>query len=72
MYKYQNLCETNDPINFKEKIDKKFLNIDSIKKKMNSGKDIIGRDDDFVKIKIDNNFPKFLTDNINKYSDWIE
>ncbi len=72
LYKYKNLCETNDPINFKEKIDEKFLNISSIEKKVMEGKDIIGRDDDFVKVKIDNTFPKYLIDNNEKYSSWIE
>ena len=27
LYKYKNLCETNDPYNFNEKIDEKYLNI---------------------------------------------
>ena len=45
LYKYKNLCETNDPINFKEKIEEKYLNIDEIKRRVDLGKDIIGRDD---------------------------
>ena len=32
LYKYQNLCETNDPYHFNEKIDEKYLNISEIKK----------------------------------------
>jgi beta-1,4-mannosyl-glycoprotein beta-1,4-N-acetylglucosaminyltransferase len=32
LYKYKNLCETNDPYVFKEKIDEKFLDINLIKK----------------------------------------
>jgi len=28
LYKYENLCETDDPIHFKEKIDKKYLNLE--------------------------------------------
>ena len=31
LYKYQNLCETNDPYHFKEKINQKYLNLNSIK-----------------------------------------
>ena len=32
LYKYKNLCETNDPYIFKEKIDNKYLNLEEIKK----------------------------------------
>ena len=41
LYKYKNLCETDDPINFKEKIDDKYLNIESIKSQIYNNKDII-------------------------------
>ena len=33
LYKYKNLCETNDPYVFKEKIDEKFLDVKLIVKK---------------------------------------
>ncbi len=72
LYKYMNLCETNDPVNFKEKIDDKHLNLNEIKNKIKYSKDIIGRDDNFKKIDIDKNYPKYLQDNIDKYSKWIE
>ncbi len=70
-YKYENLCETNDPIVFKEKIDKKFLSEESIKTMIENRKDIIGRDDEFLIVNIDNTFPKFIIENKNQYSDWI-
>ena len=71
LYKYKNLCETNDPVHFKEKIDDKFLNIQSIKNLMNSHKDIIGRDKNYKTIDIDNNFPEYFLKNLNKYKDWV-
>ena len=71
LYKYQNLCETNDPIVFKEKINPKFLNLKSIEKSIESGLDIIGRKDMYSKIIIDKKFPEYFRKNINKYSDWI-
>ena len=71
LYKYKNLCETNDPYVFKEKIQSKYLDVNEIKKRINSGEDIIGRNDHFNKIKIDNSFPEFLIKNIGKYKDWI-
>ena len=37
------------PINFNEKIDEKYLNINEINKRIISGDDIIGRDDNFKK-----------------------
>ena len=72
LYKYKNLCETNDPINFKEKIDEKYLDINEIKKRVVKGEDIIGRDDNFNKVPLDSSFPNYLIDNIKKYKDWID
>ena len=71
LYKYKNLCETDDPINFKEKIDEKFLNIDEISKRVNLGLDIIGRNDEFKIIKIDNSYPDYIKKNMELYSNWI-
>tara|TARA_B100000287_G_C20630198_1_gene779500 strand:+ start:124 stop:936 length:813 start_codon:yes stop_codon:yes gene_type:complete len=72
LYKYKNLCETNDPVNFKEMIDEKYLNINEIKKRIENGKDIIGREDNFKKIELDKSFPDYLINNKAKYKDWIE
>ena len=72
LYKYKNLCETNDPVSFKEKIDEKFLNLDEIKQRIVKKKDIIGREDNFNKIEIDKSFPIYLQNNINLYKDWID
>ena len=71
LYKYKNLCETNDPYVFKEKIDLKYLNLKEIKKRVISGEDIIGRNDKYEVVNIDDNFPKFICKNKNKYKDWI-
>ena len=71
LYKYKNLCETNDPIHFKERIDPKYLQIDEIQKKVISGEDIIGRKDNFEKIELDYSFPEYLIKNKENYSDWI-
>jgi beta-1,4-mannosyl-glycoprotein beta-1,4-N-acetylglucosaminyltransferase len=71
LYKYKNLCETNDPYVFKEKIDDKYLDIDEIKKKIDTGKDLIGRDESYEKIELDESFPKYILDNLNNYKNWI-
>ena len=71
LYKYKNLCETYDPINFKEKIDEKYLNKYEIEKRIINKEDIIGRDDSFLKIEVDDSFPKYLLENIDKYKSWI-
>ncbi len=71
LYKYKNLCETNDPIHFNEKIDEKFLNLNEIIKRVNTGQDIIGRDDIFKKVNINETYPKYILNNINKFNDWI-
>ena len=65
------MCETNDPINFNEKIDEKYLDIISIKNNIDKQKDIIGRDDKFKKVKIDATYPIYLLNNIKSYTDWI-
>tara|TARA_B110000971_G_C19982966_1_gene488226 strand:- start:736 stop:1551 length:816 start_codon:yes stop_codon:yes gene_type:complete len=71
LYKYKNLCETNDPYHFKEKISQKYLNVDEIKNRIENQEDIIGRDDKFKKIEINNDYPKYILENINKLNKWI-
>jgi len=71
LYKYKNLCETNDPYHFKEKIDQKYLQIGEIEKKIISGKDIIGREDIYKAKKLDKSFPNQILQNVEKYKDWI-
>ena len=68
----ENLCETNDLFHFNQKIDKKFLNLDEIEKRVNAGDDIIGRDDKFIVNDIDESFPKFILENKQDYKDWIK
>tara|TARA_B100000963_G_scaffold312107_1_gene289376 strand:- start:1006 stop:1815 length:810 start_codon:yes stop_codon:yes gene_type:complete len=72
LYKYKNLCETNDPVNFKEKIDEKFLSLESINKMVQSGRDLIGRDHNYKKIEIDDSFPNYLINNLENYKEWID
>jgi len=71
LYKYKNLCETNDPYVFKEKIDEKFLDVKLIEQNIKLGLDIIGRDESYYKIEIDKSFPEFLKKNINKFKEFI-
>lgn len=71
LYKYKNLCETNDPYVFKEKIDEKYLNIDEITKRIEDGEDIIGRNERYNSIKVDNRFPDFIINNKDKYFKWL-
>ena len=71
LYKYKNLCETNDPYVFKEKIDNKYLDEYQIEKKISEGLDIIGRKDSFKKIELSYKFPKFILDNKEMLKDWI-
>ena len=71
LYKYKNLCETNDPYVFKEKIDNKYLDINEIKKRIETGEDIIGRNEKYKAINLDDKFPEYLISNKNKYLDWL-
>ena len=71
LYKYKNLCETNDPYHFNEKIDQKYLDKNEIIKRIELGEDIIGRNDKFIKVDLDNSFPEYLIKNLNNFKDWI-
>ena len=71
LYKYKNLCETNDPHVFKEKIDKKYLDEKQIKDKISRGLDLIGRKDNFKKVELSNKFPKYILDNQKLFKDWV-
>ena len=71
LYKYKNLCETNDPYNFNDKIEEKYLNLQEIKKRINLGQDIIGRNELYKPVKLDNSFPKYILENKNIFKDWI-
>jgi beta-1,4-mannosyl-glycoprotein beta-1,4-N-acetylglucosaminyltransferase len=71
LYKYKNLCETDDPHIFKEKIDEKYLDLNEIKKRVNTGLDIIGRDESFQAIKLDQRFPDYILNKKKELNDWI-
>ena len=72
LYKYKNLCETDDPFHFNERIDKKYLNLREIKKRIDKKFDIIGRKDEFKKIKLDKSYPNYFLKHKKKYANWIE
>ena len=71
LYKYKNLCETDDPHVFKEKIDEKYLDLDEIKKRINNGLDIIGRDENYKPVSLDAKFPDYILDKKKELKDWI-
>jgi len=71
LYKYKNVCETNDQFIFNNKISKKYLNENSIKKNIKKRSSIIGRKEKFNPQKLDNSFPSYLIKNKKLYSKWI-
>ena len=71
LYKYKNLCETNDPSVFKEKIDDKFLKLNEIEKRIEKGLDIIGRDEKYLPIKLDHKFPEYILKKRSELDEWI-
>ena len=71
LYKYKNLCETNDPHIFKEKIDEKYLDVKEITKRINSGQDIIGREETYKAKNLDNSFPEYILENKDLYKKWL-
>jgi beta-1,4-mannosyl-glycoprotein beta-1,4-N-acetylglucosaminyltransferase len=71
VYKYKNLCETDDKSVFMKKISQKYLSESSIKKKIKKGLDLIGRNEIYKFKKIDKTFPKYLLKNKKLYNTWI-
>ena len=71
LYKLKNICETNDPYIFNEKIDEKYLNIKEIENRIKNGYDIVGRENYFEKVELDETFPKYIIENKENYQDWI-
>ena len=55
-----------------EFVDEKFSSIDVIKRQIDEGVDLFDRGHKYQKIAIDEDFPKYLLENLNKYSDWIK
>ena len=50
----------------------KYLQLNEIKTRISEGKDVIGRKDNFVKIKIDKSYPDYILNNEEVLKDWIE
>jgi len=48
-----------------------FSDLDKIKKRVDSGKDLFDRDINYKAIEIDNSFPEYIQKNKEKLSDWI-
>ncbi len=71
LYKYENICETNDQFVFKNKIQKKYLNEKIIKNNIKNGLDIMGRDEKYSPKRLDKTFPTYLLRNRKFYSKWI-
>ena len=65
------MAETNDPYFTKSKIDEKYLSVNQIKDSIEEGKNLIGKNEYFKKIKIDDNFPDYITANLEKFNEWI-
>jgi len=51
--------------------EEKFTNLDLIKNRLNSNKDIFDRNYSYKKIEINNEFPDYILKNKDKLSDWI-
>ena len=71
LYKLKNLCETNDQFVFNTRIEKKYLKESQIKKNINKGISISGRNENFQLKKFDSSFPEYLVKNKKLYKAWI-
>ena len=54
-----------------ERNQEKFKNIDRIEKKIKSQENIFDLGFDYKKVNIDDTYPKYIYDNLNKFKDWI-
>ena len=48
-----------------------FTDINYIKNKIENRLDLFNRNEKFEKIEIDNNFPKIISNNVDKYKEWV-
>jgi beta-1,4-mannosyl-glycoprotein beta-1,4-N-acetylglucosaminyltransferase len=71
LYKYKNMAETNDPYFTKNKIDDKYLSIKQIEDSIEKGKNLVGKNEHFKKIKIDDRFPNYIIGNLEKFNHWL-
>ena len=71
LYKYKNMAETNDPYFTKNKIDNKYLSVKQIEDSIEKGKNLVGKNEHFKRIKIDDRFPNYITCNLEKFNHWI-
>ena len=71
LYKYSNLCETNDPYVFKEKINFKDLEIKKIEERIAKGEDIMGREEIYNFKELDSSFPAHILKNKEKLKEWL-
>ena len=65
------MCETNDQFVFNTRIEKKYLKESQIKKNINKGISISGRNENFQLKKFDSSFPEYLVKNKKLYKAWI-
>ena len=54
-----------------ERNQEKFKNIDRIEKKIKSQENIFDLGFNYKKVNIDDTYPKYIYDNLNKFKDWI-
>ena len=75
VYKYQNMAETKDDFFAKDgvdgKIDLKYLTVEQIEESIKKGRNLVGKKEYFKKVEIDNSYPKYILDNLEKYKKWI-
>jgi beta-1,4-mannosyl-glycoprotein beta-1,4-N-acetylglucosaminyltransferase len=71
VFKYKNLCEYKDNYAFSNAIDEKYLDLKTVERNINAQKDLLGRNEIFKRINIDQSYPDYLLNNLNKFKDWI-
>lgn len=75
LYKYQNMAETKDEFFAKDgidgKIDQKYLSVEQIENSIKEGINLVGKEEYFEKIQIDESYPEYILKNIEKYKNWI-
>jgi beta-1,4-mannosyl-glycoprotein beta-1,4-N-acetylglucosaminyltransferase len=76
LYKYKNMAETKDDFFAKDgidgEIDEKYLSIQQIENAIEKGKNLVGKNEYFEKIELDNSFPDYILNNRDKYESWIK
>ena len=75
LHKYKNMAETKDIFSWQGsidgKIDPKYLSVEQIENSIKEGRNLVGKEEYFKKIEIDESYPEYIAQNLDRLKEWI-